>query len=49
MKLMKHKNKYVEADREGFIRVYPSIREPKETVGIFTQLIKLLKRLKKGH
>ena len=46
---MKRKNKYVEADREGYIRIYPSIHETKETVGIFTQLIKLLKRLKKGH
>jgi hypothetical protein len=42
------KNKYFEADKEGFIRTYPSIHETKEK-GILKQLIGLLKRLKKGH
>jgi hypothetical protein len=27
---MKHKNKYFESDREGYIRTYPSIHETKE-------------------
>jgi len=48
MKSMKHTNKYFEADREGYIRTYPSIHETKEK-GKLRQLIKLLKRLKKGH
>jgi hypothetical protein len=48
MKSMKHKNKYLETDKEGYIRTYPSIHETKEKVKL-RQLIKLLKRLKKGH
>jgi hypothetical protein len=48
MNSMKHKNKSLEADKEGFIRTYPSIHEQKEK-GKLRQLIKLLKRLKKGH
>jgi len=46
--LLKQKNKYFEADKEGYIRTYPSIHETKEK-GIFKHLIKLLKKLKKGH
>jgi len=45
---MKHKNKYIESDREGYIRIYPSIHEPKEK-GKLRLLKKLLERLKKGH
>jgi hypothetical protein len=40
--------KYFEADREGYIRTYPTIHENKEN-GKLRQLIKLLKRLTKGH
>jgi hypothetical protein len=45
---MKQRNKYFESDKEGYIRTYPSIHETKEK-GTLRQLIKLLKRLKKGH
>jgi hypothetical protein len=45
---MKNTNKYFESDKEGYIRTYPSIHETKEK-GRLRQLIKLLKRLKKGH
>ena len=48
MESMKHKSKYFEADREGYIRTYPTIHETKEK-GTLRQLIELLKRLKKGH
>ena len=42
------RNKSFESTNEGFIRTYPSIHEIKEK-GKLRQLIKLLKRLKKGH
>ena len=45
---MKQRNKYFESDREAFIRTYPAIHETKEKWKQ-RQLIKLLKRLKKGH
>jgi len=46
---MKQKrNKSFESTNEGFIRTYPCIHETKEK-GKLRQLIKLLKRLKKGH
>ena len=48
MNSMKHKNKYFEADREGYIRTYPSIHETKEK-GKLSLLMKLLKRLKEVH
>jgi hypothetical protein len=41
---MKQRNKYLEADKEGYIRTYPSIHEQANERGIFRQLIKLLKR-----
>jgi hypothetical protein len=41
---MKQRNKYLEADKEGYIRTYPSIHEQANEMGIFRQLIKLLKR-----
>jgi hypothetical protein len=42
----KHK-KYLETDKDGFIRVYPSLHEIKEKRKL-QLLIRLLKRLK-GH
>jgi hypothetical protein len=48
MKSMKQKNKCFESDKEGYIRTYPSIHVTKEK-GKLRQLMKLLKRLKKGH
>jgi hypothetical protein len=42
------RKKYLETDKEGFIRVYPSLHETKER-GRLQLLIRLLKRLKKGH
>jgi len=41
-------NKYFEAEKKGYIRTYPSFHETKEK-GKLRQLIKLLKRLEKGH
>ena len=46
---MKQKRKkYFETDKDGFIRAYPSLHETKEK-GRLQLLIRLLKRLKKGH
>jgi len=42
------RNKYLETDKDGFIRVYPSLHETKEK-GKLRLLTKLLIRLKKWH
>lgn len=42
------KKKYFESDKEGYIRIYPTIHDTAEKSKL-NFLIKLLKRLKKGY
>jgi hypothetical protein len=46
---MPRKKKAAEFDKEGYIRIYPSLHETPEKSSVIKRLLILLKRMKKGH